>query len=210
MECIEMANTSGIYSPRYNDLFPTTLRQFMQAHPVTGERVTQAVLGKAVGVRPQTISQYANGETAPAPSVLLKIADYFGVTTDYLLTGRKVENKPVHELLGLSEQTCQNMQLVRDGYFEDTPAMLPALDLLLSSKDFYLALEKAMYWYDEKQGATDEYKEYCDWKASQYMTGFLMDFFNRNLESIYEQRELMYKDFKQKRGADDGEHTQEG
>lgn len=198
-----MANTSGIYSEHYNDTFPTMLRQFMQKHPATGERTTQAVLGKAVGVRPQTISQYSIGETAPAPSTLLKIAEYFGVTADYLLTGTEVENKPVQEILGLSQQTCDCLKLVKEGYFEDTPVMLPALDMLLSNKDFYLAMENALHWYSEKQGANEQYQEYCDWKAAQYMTGFFMEFFNRNLESIHQH-------IREMEGADDGKHPQEG
>ena len=41
-----------------------------------------------VGVRPQTVSLYLKGETAPAPKILLKMADYFCVSTDYLLTGQ--------------------------------------------------------------------------------------------------------------------------
>lgn len=198
-----MANTSGIYSEHYNDTFPTMLRQFMQKHPATGERTTQAVLGKAVGVRPQTISQYSIGETAPAPSTLLKIAEYFGVTADYLLTGTEVENKPVQEILGLSQQTCDCLKLVRDGYYEDTPVMLPALDRMLADKDFYLAMENALHWYSEKQGANEQYQEYCDWKAAQYMTGFFMEFFNRNLESIHQH-------IREMEGADDGKHPQEG
>lgn len=198
-----MANTSGIYSEHYNDTFPTMLRQFMQKHPATGERTTQAVLGKAVGVRPQTISQYSIGETAPAPSTLLKIAEYFGVTADYLLTGTEVENKPVQEILGLSQQTCDCLKLVKEGYFEDTPVMLPALDMLLSNKDFYLAMENALHWYSEKQGANEQYQEYCDWKAAQYMTGFFMEFSNRNLESIHQH-------IREMEGADDGKHPQEG
>ena len=74
----------------------------MAVHPVTHERTTQKTLADAVGVRPQTISQYAIGETQPTPTVLLKIAEYFNVTVDFLLTGRRVENKPVREMLGLS------------------------------------------------------------------------------------------------------------
>ena len=92
-----MANTSGIYSEHYNDLFPQTLRQFMAVHPVrTHERTTQKTLADAVGVRPQTISQYAIGETQPTPAVLLKIADYFCVTVDFLLTGRRVAEKQAY------------------------------------------------------------------------------------------------------------------
>ena len=47
-----MANTSGVYSAHYDDIFPTILRRFMAEHPVTHKRVTQKVLGDAVGVRP--------------------------------------------------------------------------------------------------------------------------------------------------------------
>lgn len=71
----------------------------------------------------------------------------YHVTTDYLLTGIVVEDIPVREMLGLSEQTVENMRLVKDGYFEDTPAMLSILDRLLGDKDFYIALEKATTYY---------------------------------------------------------------
>ena len=48
-----------------------------------------------------------------------------------------MEDIPVREMLGLSEQTVENMRLVKDGYFEDTPLMLSMLDRLLGDKDFY-------------------------------------------------------------------------
>ena len=185
-----MANSSGIYSEHYDDLFPKTLRQFMAVHPVTHERTTQKALADAVGVRPQTVSQYAIGETQPTPAVLLRIAEYFGVTVDFLLTGRRVENKPVREMLGLSEQTCENMKLVNEGYFEDSPFMLPLLDFILSDKDFYVALAAAADSAYKRQQVDDssEYAEFYEWKAAQPLQDYLIHALRNNVQKIYNER----------------------
>ena len=66
------------------DNFPVRLTQLMKD---TG--TSQEKLGKALGSKRQTISLYANGKSIPDIETLDKIADYFGVTTDYLL-GRGV------------------------------------------------------------------------------------------------------------------------
>lgn len=47
--------------------------------------ITQKQLGDAVGVSQQAVNSYENSETQPEFSVLVKIADYFNVSTDYLL-----------------------------------------------------------------------------------------------------------------------------
>ncbi len=46
---------------------------------------TQEQLGRAVDVSQQAINSYENSETQPDFSVLIKIADFFNVTVDYLL-----------------------------------------------------------------------------------------------------------------------------
>lgn len=172
---------------KYNAPLASTLREFMDRHPTTGNRTTQAELASHLGVRPQTVSLYCTGESLPNSEQLMKIAEFFGVTADFLLTGRRIENKPVRELLGLSENTVQKMKLVKDGYFEDSPYMIAALDCLLGDKDFYLAMERALSWYKQRENAPDERAEFCEWKAAQFMQDFLLDFFRRNLQSIYEQ-----------------------
>ena len=185
-----MAKTTKTPPPidKYNALLATTLREFMDRHPDTGERTTQAALAAFLGVRPQTVSLYCTGESLPNSEQLLKIAEFFGVTADFLLTGRRLENKPVRDLLGLSENTVQNMKLVKEGYFEDSPYMLAALDCLLGDKDFYLAIERAITCYRQSENVPDERAEFYEWKAAQFMESFLLDFFRRNLTSIYEQR----------------------
>ena len=68
--------------------FPQMLQKLMKRHPTHHRRITQKELAEHVGVRPQTVSLYLKAETAPAPKILLKMADYFCVSTDYLLTGQ--------------------------------------------------------------------------------------------------------------------------
>ena len=109
-----MAKASGTPQEQYDALFATTLREFMDCHPNTGAKTTQKALADHLGVRPQTVAYYCNGQSLPNCEQLLEIAQFFGVTTDFLMTGRRTENKPVRDMLGLSENTVQNMKLVKD------------------------------------------------------------------------------------------------
>ena len=141
-------------------------------------------------VRPQTVSLYAIGESLPNCEQLMKIAEYFNVTADFMMTGRRTENKPVRDMLGLSENTVQNMKLVKDGYFEDTPYMLPLLDYVLGDKDFYTALECAAESSMKRaQCDTDsEVAEFFEWKAGQALQEYFMNALRQNVQSIYNQR----------------------
>lgn len=56
------------------------------------KNITQVELGKAVGVSTSMIGMYETKARKPSYEVLLKIANYFDVTTDYLIG--KVNYKP--------------------------------------------------------------------------------------------------------------------
>ncbi len=183
-----MTKSSETSIDKYNALFATTLRDFMMKSPKTGEPVTQKELAAHLGVRPQTVSLYCTGESLPNCEQLLKIAEYFDVTADYMITGKMPENKPVRELLGLSEQTVQNLRLVNDGYFEDSPLMLPMLDCLLNSKDFYLTLAEAAQIQQAGIDAEPELKEFYEWKATQALNNFFLHFLSYDLQAIYKER----------------------
>lgn len=183
-----MAKTIGMNIDKYNARFATTLRDFMDESPKTGKPVTQKELAIYLEVRPQTVSLYCTGESLPNCEQLLKIADFFGVTADYMITGRKPENKPVRDMLGLSENTVQNLRLVNDGYFEDSPLMLPMLDGLLSNKDFYIALDNAAHWQQAGAEEIEDRREFYEWKATQILNDFFLHFLSYDLKAIYEQR----------------------
>lgn len=45
----------------------------------------QLNLCKIIGVAPSTMSQYVNEQREPPINILVKLADYFGVSVDYLI-----------------------------------------------------------------------------------------------------------------------------
>ena len=56
------------------------------------KNITQVRLSIEVGVSQETISAYENGKAMPSIEILCKIADFFNVSTDYLLGRTFVPN----------------------------------------------------------------------------------------------------------------------
>ena len=65
---------------RFNDPFPTRFRELSD-----NSGLNQAQIGEAVGKIRQTISDYQNGISMPDVETVVRLAELFGVTTDYLL-----------------------------------------------------------------------------------------------------------------------------
>lgn len=55
----------------------------------TKRGVTPYRVSKDTGIARSTLSDWKNGESTPKQDKLKKIADYFGVTVDYLMTGEE-------------------------------------------------------------------------------------------------------------------------
>lgn len=102
-----MAKASrGSSTEKYNSVFATRLRRLFDERP----NITQAQLSKTIGVTRQTISQYLNGISEPSYAALVKIADYFDVSLDYLLGRSEARTtdlniKNVCEITGLNEHS---------------------------------------------------------------------------------------------------------
>jgi transcriptional regulator with XRE-family HTH domain len=167
------------------------LENVMRSHPVTGEKTTQKALADYLDVRSQTVSLYMSfnpkTRSIPPSDKLLMIADYFGLSVDYLLTGVSAENTSMNDILGFSEQTLDILKLIKEGYFEDTPDMLAVVDTLLGDKDFYLSIEKAVQGLSEKGKYEDKYQEFLEWKSARFLESFLTEFFSKNLTNIFKQ-----------------------
>jgi len=54
--------------------------------------VTAYKVGKATGIASSTFTDWKNGKSSPKGEKLQKIADYFGVTVDYLMGIERDEN----------------------------------------------------------------------------------------------------------------------
>lgn len=57
------------------------------------KRLSQTELGKYIGVSQTTVTAWENGRAEPSSGYLSKLADYFNVTTDYLLGRPEKQNE---------------------------------------------------------------------------------------------------------------------
>lgn len=161
----------------YNNPFPKRLRELM-----TNSGTTQDALAEKIKKTRQTVSQYTNGVSEPGYDTLIKIADFFDVSIDYLL-GRTLTKtadttkQAVMEYTGLSEvnvnslhHMVENAQPTLDLYTEENisyrDGCKPILDCF---NDLFDALmedrktaEKAVDYYvriRQKSGHWGEYKD---------------------------------------------------
>lgn len=170
----------------YEGTFPTILRELLECHPKTGEKTTLKALGEYVGIRQQTVSLYKNGETQPTPEILVKIAEYFHVSVDYLLTGISSDNKALHEELGLSEGAIALMKLAKDTEgFDGAMPLIKLLDSLLCDKDFYAFLEELDFKstqvrnvlngkFDKSKTGNFDVEGYFIWDLQKFVEEFIM------------------------------------
>ena len=63
--------------------------------------MSQGQLAQCLGVSPSAVGMYEQGRREPAAATLVALAACFGVSTDYLLTGRpnQTEEKALRELM---------------------------------------------------------------------------------------------------------------
>lgn len=52
-----------------------------------------SVFGSKVGIAPSTLSDWKRGKSTPKQDKMQIIADYFGVTVDYLMTGKEIKDE---------------------------------------------------------------------------------------------------------------------
>lgn len=88
---------------KYYDTFPTKLRNLLKAR-----NITHTSLASHLNISRQSISQYCDGSTQPNIETIIKIAEFFNVSTDFLFGLSDVEStdpatQSLCESLGLSE-----------------------------------------------------------------------------------------------------------
>lgn len=75
----EVLGTGRIYVDA-ESAFPSRLKKLRERR-----RMNQKALGECCGVSKNTVARWERGEREPAMCSLIKIADFFEVSTDYLL-----------------------------------------------------------------------------------------------------------------------------
>lgn len=117
--------------------FPNIFKELIERNNTTIKAVADYV-----GATRQAVSQYANGKTQPNIDVIIKIAEYFEVTTDFLLgvTPSQKERKPMTVEQAIKELNEQKVALDKhiargatycDGYAEALEMGIKALEMRL-------------------------------------------------------------------------------
>lgn len=75
-------------------------------------KVSQKELADNIGISRQVISQYCNGDTSPNVERLKTIAEFFNVSSDFLIglisiPSKNMEDKDIHEKTGLSDNSIK-------------------------------------------------------------------------------------------------------
>ena len=104
------------------------------------KKLSQRALAAKIGITFQAVSSWCAGKNYPECDMLIKLADFFGVSTDYLLTGIKPENQKVHDDLGLSDDAIERLKILHSDN-EIDEKLMPFVNALLSDKSFY-----ATFW----------------------------------------------------------------
>lgn len=80
--------------------------------------LTQDEFSEIIGVKLTTYQKYERDVISPTYETLIKIADFYGVTTDYLL-GRNVEKEhDVITLLSIKHRLTENEKKLLQAYFD--------------------------------------------------------------------------------------------
>lgn len=141
-----MGKASRINLEKHNSSFPSKLRDLLSER-----HVTQQELADICDVTRQSISQWQNGFTSPDIAALRKIAEYFHVSTDYLLgltdaPTRDTSLGAVCDYTGLTQSACEYLHRCQD--FSKLPDWPEAKEFLNTVN---LLLEDARYQNTEEE-----------------------------------------------------------
>ncbi len=117
--------------------------KLLKEHGVTAYRVA-----KETGVTTATLTSWKQGKYTPKPEKMQKIADYFGVSLAYLMTGKEEtekepklkpkDQKDIKEILANTEQLLKQDGLMFDG----DPASPEAIESILSAMQIGMEMAK--------------------------------------------------------------------
>lgn len=112
--------------------------------------ITAYRVAKDTGITTATLTSWKQGKYTPKREKLQKIADYFGVSVDYLMTGKEEVREKAPELTARDERDIEKILdqtreqlLSQEGLmFEGDPASPEAIDSILSAMQIGMEMAK--------------------------------------------------------------------
>lgn len=118
--------------------------QLLQKYGVSAYKVA-----KETGVTQSTLSDWKRGRSTPKSENMKKLADYFGVSIDYLMSGKEDPQEKEPQLKPKDERDIKNIlanteQLLKqDGLmFDGDPASPEAIESILSAMQIGMEMAK--------------------------------------------------------------------
>lgn len=113
--------------------FASNLREL-----ISQKGTTITALSKSLGISRQAVSQYADGTGQPNVDKLVMIADYFGVSADYLvglsdIPARNETIQGIHNKTGLRQEAIVKLMIDKD---TDTQETADFISYLVANEDF--------------------------------------------------------------------------
>lgn len=127
-----MAKSKKSINEKYNSPFATAIRKLMDDRGTTQDK-----LAEEIDKTRQTVSQYVNGISEPGYNTLVKIADFFDVSTDFLLgrTQDKSRSPSAIDQLGISESVVAWLKSIGKES-EDDHTFSDGINHVLENNDF--------------------------------------------------------------------------
>ena len=172
---------------RLRELMQRKSMEIMQEDP-KAKRVSHDALAKYLGVSRQAVGQYTQGRSAPDWKTIVKIAQFFGVTTDYLLGLESERSHDLHYICyytGLSEEAVKNISEKKPGdyLFRTTISRFFEKDDL--SRRFFRDMQAVTNCYAAVKSELSGYSEVIDQAANSADSAEA----ERNLSQLIEGRE---------------------
>ena len=137
----------------YNRPFAKQLRSLVDnkdgisplGRKVKQEEIAKAICEKGIPIKRQTVSLYLNGKALPDLDKFKTIADFFGVSYDYLLGESKSikrENIDIEKITGLSDSAIhfltnmKKLQTIHERQHDTSLDVLVIINKLLSENNF--------------------------------------------------------------------------
>ena len=139
------------------EALPCRLREIMLE-----KHISHDVLAKHLGVSRQAVGQYTQGRSAPDWKTIVRIAGFFGVTTDYLLGLEYEQSHDLHYICyytGLSEEAVKNISEKKPGdyLFRTTISRFFEKDDL--SRSFFRDMQAVTNCYNAVKSELSGYNE---------------------------------------------------
>ncbi len=149
---------------KYNSPFPSRLRKLLDER-----KITITSLAKELKITRQAVSQYADGSVQPNVERLVSIANFFDVSTDYLVGLSEYEKRETAgltaESMGILDEAAQQLAEDKQQRAGISGALLSLLvkspmfgDFASAVSEYFRAVAHAQSWAHSVSGVFNERK----------------------------------------------------